>query len=397
LQAEESYFFEGNDTLLSQIFYNQNTEIIDHTLRIDNTWEVNPKTRLNFGYWFSNYQIGNEAQNQIEILQESTQQGQLHAVYTELERDIGRLSFKTGLRVSYYDQLSQYFFEPRLSLNYNLSDRLIFKAGYSTAHQVIRRLNERSLYLSVPETWVLSGDETIPVLRNDHYIVGFTLSNDKWMLDVEGYHKYERGSVEFLFPEFGSPSGNLDQFENDGKRKIFGVDALLKRSFNNQNILLSYSFLNAQSKFNGINNDLFFTSTGSSAHELNAVYSLDINNWSFSGALVVASGEPYTPALGTIVVTLPNGEQQQFVSLGEPNSERLDWVHRLDISAGYVFALKNGALEVGASVYNVYNNQSIKYIDYFRIPKTDSDLYELGERNIPSLGITPSVFVKLKL
>jgi hypothetical protein len=75
----------------------------------------------------------------------------------------------------------------------------------------------------------------------------------------------------------------------------------------------------------------------------------------------------------------------------------LEWYHRLDISAGYTMPLRKGVLQMGVSVYNVYDNLAVKYVDYFQIPREDSDFYDLGQRNILSLGFTPSVFLKLKL
>jgi hypothetical protein len=69
----------------------------------------------------------------------------------------------------------------------------------------------------------------------------------------------------------------------------------------------------------------------------------------------------------------------------------------MDVSAGYTIPLRKGVFQAGVSVYNVYNNLAVKFIDYFEIPEEDSGFYSLGRRDILSLGFTPSLFLKLKL
>ena len=397
LNADESFFFTDDSTLLSQIFYDQQSDVKDQTFRFDSQWDINPKTSLQFGYWASDYKVSTQAQNQDIILQDSVQNGQVHSTYISLERKFKKLKITAGLRPVYFNKLQNWFTEPRLSARYDLSGTLALKAAYGIYHQFIRRLNERSLYLSVPETWTLTGDKTIPELRSDHYILGFTVKRDGWVFDVEGYHKFEHGAVEYLFPEFGNPTGNLEQFAIGGNRKIFGADIMLQRKLRNQTILLSYSYLDAQSRYDGINSGNYFRSTGFSKHEVNAVYNYEWKRWDFSLGLVVTSGTPYTPVSGTFIVTLPNGEKQQYVSLGGINSENLDWYHRLDLGVNYTIPLKKGVLQAGFSIYNLYNHRAIKYVDYFIIPEEGSDFFTLGQRNVLSLGITPSVFLKLKL
>jgi hypothetical protein len=106
---------------------------------------------------------------------------------------------------------------------------------------------------------------------------------------------------------------------------------------------------------------------------------------------------PYTPVLGTFTVTLPSGEEQQFVSFGGLNSATLEPYHRLDIEAAYTMPVKNGSLQVGVSLYNVYNQMSVKFIDYYEIPIENSNTYTLEQNDVYTLGFTPTVFIKLRL
>ncbi len=397
LVAEESFFIADNDTLLSQLFFEQHVGLRDNSIRVDNTWELNPNSKLNFGYNYTKNKITLQAQNQTAILQDSLQEGLSHAGYADYSHQINKWTFTLGLRGTYYDLMDEVYIDPRFSFSYAANKHFSIKGAYGIYKQMIRRLNERNLYLSVPETWVLSSPSTVPVLSSSHYILGMSIHKDGWDFDIEGYFKSEEGSVEYLFPQFGNPSGNLDQFAIGGQKKIFGTDVLLKKKLKNHDVLMGYTYLNSHSKFDEINNNEAFTSSGISNHEFNLVYHYQVKRWDFSAGFVFASGTAYTPVLGTFVITLPSGEQQQFISLGEVNSSNYDPYHRLDIEGSYTMPIKKGSFQVGVSLYNVYNHLSVKFIDYYEIPIEGSQFYTLGTNEVYTLGFTPSLFLKLRL
>jgi hypothetical protein len=395
LEAEETFLAQA-DTF-SQRFFEQKVDVNDNTFRLDNNYEINKSTSLEFGWWNTFNRITSRAQDQAQILRDSTISAISNSVYAQIRKRIHATEINIGLRATLYSRDDRLYPEPRISVSHAINDKLKVKAAYGLFNQMIRRLNQRSLYFSIPETWTLSGDNTIPVLQSTHYILGLQFESNGWETSIEGYHKSETGVVEYLFPEFGIPTGELDQFAIDGTRRIWGTDLLVKKSINQQNLMFGYTFISSRSEYEGINGNRSFPSPGVSNHEFSLIYNLEYKRWDFSAGFVLANGVPYTPVLGTFIVTTPNGEEQQFVTIGGINSERVDWYHRLDVSASYVIPLKKGILQLGASVYNVYNNLAVQYIDYFQIPREDSEFYDLGQRDILSLGITPSLFLKLKI
>lgn len=396
LDAEVSFFF-SDDELFSRRFFDQRTNVNDNTFRFDNNFEISANTSLDFGYWHTDYRIDLQAQDQDFIFQDSVQNATLDAGYFQINQKIDKLQITAGLRASAYTGVKGPYLEPRFSLEYRLSDRITLKAATGRYYQMIRRLNERSLYFSIPETWALSGESTVPVLKSDHFIIGSNFKVDQWVVDIEAYHKSETGVVDFLLPEFGRSSGRLDQFAIDGRKRVFGADFLIKRSFVNQSVMFAYTLLRAESKYDNVNDGEYFQSLNASTHNFSTIYNLEHGRWDFSGAFVLTSGRPYTPVLGTYIVTLGNGEQKQYVSIGGINSVQLAWYHRLDVSAGYTVPLRKGVLQLGASIYNVYNNLAVKFIDYYEIPEEGTPFYTLGRREILTLGFTPSLFLKLKL
>jgi hypothetical protein len=271
---------------------------------------------------------------------------------------------------------------------------LNLKAAYGVYHQMIRRLNERSLYFSVPETWALAGRGPVTVLESHHYLAGATWDKNGWQIDIEGYIKTETGTIELIFPELVLSSGNIDDFAVNGQRHIQGADLLVKRNFQNQNILFSYSYMLAQSKYNDLNNGEYFRSSGFANHELGLVYNANRKRWDFSAAVSISSGLPYTEVLSITNGTEPNTIVINNAGLNKANTE---WYHRMDISLGYTLPLKKSVLQMGVSVYNIYNNQPARAIDYFLIPDPEGELPSLGRRDVPSLGFTPSAFLKIRM
>ncbi len=397
LESEVELFI-NDDELLSRRFFQQRLDVDDVTLRLDNTLELSQDARLGFGLWRSIYRIGLQAQDQDFIFTDSLQQAALTAGYADLEYEWGGLTAKGGVRLSHYSAQDGLLAEPRLSVDYTLTQLWRLKMSLGRYHQPIRRLNERSLYQSIPETWVLAGQVDVPLLQSDQYTAGLHFGNKGWELDAELYHRSERGIVELLYPEFDIATGRLDQFLIDGERLVYGLDALLKRQFKKQYIMASYTYLRANSRYEGFNENGYFRSLGIPNHELGLVYRIQLDRWDLSSTFVLSSGLPYTPVLGTTFFENEFGDQTQVILLGDINSALTPWQHRLNLAAVYTFPFKSGAISVGASLFNVYNRTNVRFVDYFLIPQEDASmLSSVGRRDVPGLGIIPTFFVRLRI
>lgn len=396
LNAEESLFIR-DDELLSRRFFDQRTTLNDRTLRLDNAYGLSAESKVEFGMWHTQYGIETLARDQDILFADSVQEATLSAFYADYEHRFGKFTLNGGLRASYYSGDDQWYSEPRLSAVYELSGRIGLKAAVGRYHQMIRRLNERSLYFSIPEAWALSREGSIEELKSDHFVVGANYRHGGTELDVELYHRAETGVAEFLFPGFGIPTGALDELATGGTRSIFGAEVLVKKSFGIHRLMASFTAVSARSRFDGVNGGNFFRSGGVSALESNLVYMVDIGRWDFSASFILASGLPYTAVSGTYSVTTAEGEVVQLLSLGRLNAALTTAVHRLDLAVGYTVPLRTGALKFGISVYNVYNNENMRFVDYFALPRQDSGRFDVGRRDIMGLGFLPSAFVRLKI
>ena len=117
-------------------------------------------------------------------------------------------------------------------------------------------------------------------------------------------------------------------------------------------------------------------------------------NWIFG------SGKPYSVPFVEITQISLNGVEKVFAAIPNKNTFRLPPYHRMDVSVTYNFKIGKVEFQVGGSVINVYGHNNIKYrnYQYKNLGTINGTNYEIIEgNNIKSLGITPSLFLNLKL
>ena len=394
LSALESYSYPNSLLNLTRSL-SQNTSITDFTLRYNNSLDENPSNKTEFGLDFSNIRISSYSLDQIALLTDSSQNSKSTAFYLQHTYTPNPLlTLKAGLRANYYSESPKPLIEPRFSLDYKLSEFYTFSASAGIFNQTLRRLNEQNLYLDTPESWVLSDNNTIPVLNSRELDVGLQWARGAFGASLETYSKRETGTIDFLYPEFFLTSADLGNYALNGIRNTSGFDFLFQFRKGHHTGWLSYSLLNSQQKYSNYNANNWFPSYSSITNEIKLVYLFEWKNWSASGTYVLATGRPYTPVLGTYSLQIDN-LSGQFLALGDPNSQRLPYYDRLDLSVTYTYSWKKQReLKVGINIYNVYNEHNIKYLKYYLSPTNVPDFYDIKLRKIYGLRILPTIFVK---
>lgn len=392
LEAEEMFYENGK--LFSTNVFEHRVEVEDLTVRLDQTVEVSNRSKLDFGWWYTDNRVSSRAQNAQTILRDSTLGGQVHAGYVSYGFRLGAFQMEIGLRGNGYDRTGKIYYAPRWSASYRIGDKLEIKSAVGIHYQMIRRLNERSLYLSIPETWTLADATTIPVARSDQYQLELHGNLDGWNWVIGGFYKNEKGVVEMIYPEIGPPTGETAALATGGNRRIRGVDAMVEKTMRNHNFLMSYSFADVHSSYESIADGGRFPSPGHARHEASLLYGVDVSRWEFSAAFTWTSGRSYTPIQAAVAdTTFGEGIRVEF---GPPGSETLDDSHHLDLSVTYTFPLNKGILQAGVSIYNVYDHRSTVMMDYYAIPDGESGASRIGVRPVEGPGIIPSAFVKIR-
>jgi hypothetical protein len=76
---------------------------------------------------------------------------------------------------------------------------------------------------------------------------------------------------------------------------------------------------------------------------------------------------------------------------GNKNINRLSPIHRLDLSLSKSFKKKYSIIEMGLSIYNVYNKKNISHVRLNQFSENEKNT------NVLMFDFTPTVFVKAKI
>lgn len=146
--------------------------------------------------------------------------------------------------------------------------------------------------------WQLSNNSSIPVIQSKQGSFGINYSKNSFLISSEFYYKYISGITT-------QSQGFTDQFQfekSSGTNSVYGMDLLLKKSFPNYNIWLSYSYMDNKYTFKSISQNPF-PSNFDITHAASFGSSYTKNSFKFSLGLNWHTGKPITePVKGNEIV-----------------------------------------------------------------------------------------------
>ena len=149
---------------------------------------------------------------------------------------------------------------------------------------------------------------------------------------------------------------------------------------------ISYHYSKTLYNFNTLNNSAEFLADYDRSHELKTVAITRILNWDISAMWVLSSGAVFTSDED---VYIQSGFQTDINE--NKNINRLNPIHRLDLSLSKSFHRKYSIIEVGLSVYNVYNKKNISHVRFNQFSENEKNT------NVLMFDFTPTVFIKVKI
>ncbi len=391
--------------------------IEDYGFKEDFTYYTNPHFTLKFGlnstyHRFDPGQVDFGQNNALKLMMEQ-KQGLESAVYLMTEHKLSdRLSMDYGLRFSMFNQIgeghnytydsdniiidSAYFkkgeimqnyfnLEPRLSMNYRVSDAVSLKASYNRTVQYLHLLTN-STSGQPNDTWMPSSFNLKPVYA-DQVAVGYfrNFFDDSYEFSLEAYYKklynisdFEDGT-DLMFNE------NIEAHILTGQGRSYGAEFYLKKKYGRLNGWISYTISKTETQIDGINKGKWYNSRYDKTHDLSIVASYDITERiKLSASWVYFTGN---------AVTFPSGryeyEGETIAYYTERNGYRMPDYHRLDL--GVQIKAKEGKRFKSSwdfSVYNVYNQYNA-YTISFRKSETNPGAMEAVQMSL--FGIVPSI------
>jgi len=280
------------------------------------------------------------------------------------------------------------FFEPRMSLRYQLKSNTYFKAGYARTSQYLHLLSNTAS--PTPVDLYFPSTNNIKPSFTDQYSIG--------AVSIPSFLPLEF-SAEFFYKKMNDVLDyvdNADLYLNQlveadlvtGKGKAYGVELEIKKETGKWQGWLNYTWSKSYRQTAGISNNDWYLSRFDRTHvvNLNLVYELN-KKWSFSGAFNYGSGTPSTfPDVRLDI----QGLAIPYNTTGQRNNYRLPAYHRLDVSATMQGKQrKKFKQEWVFGLYNLYARQNA-YTIYFRQNVDDPQKTEAVRLSI--LGsVLPSV------
>lgn len=407
LLSFSNYFSERTNTLQSAITDSlgaerkfksgtiENNKLYDYSVRTDWTWIATPSHKIAFGAQFS-YQdvLYNYSRNDTSKLIDRNVQGSTLAVYVDDVIDLldNKLKVVPGLRISSFSPTNLWYLEPRLRVDYLLTEGLKLKGSAGKYYQFAKRVIREDIFRGNRDFWLLADDSKVPVSSSLQYSAGISLENGLFLLDAEAYLKTMDGLSEYTmrFQPQGVSADVSDLFY-EGTGTVKGIDLLLQKKRGQYNWWVSYTLGEVKNTFQVYSPDAFYASNDI-RHEIKVVNIYKLGRFDFSLSWMYLTGKPYTAPTGGYQVTLLDGTRQTFLNVSEKNAFRLPDYHRLDAAVMFNFGRTgkfNGA--IGLSFFNLYDQKNIWYKNYDIIED------QIVETDVNYLGFTPNLSLSIKL
>lgn len=392
------------------------TAIEDYTLKSDFSFYVNSNNIIEFGTnsIFHNFTPG-EANN---TLMQSINQSQAieNAVY--LLNDIkifDKIGINYGLRFTvfqsignaiWYDYNENHYpvkeninetgiyntfknFQPRISINYFITDKLTLKSAYSRTVQYVQLLQNNAYAYTSLETWIPASPNILPQTA-DIFSLGFEFINTKkYNLSFDFYYKIFNNQIDYIDHARLIGTQYIESQIRTGEATAYGLEINLQKTTGKFTGNINYNYSRIIKNIIGINNNKPYPAAYDIPHDVRISLNYDFSKRiSISTFWIYTSGRAYT---------MPSGYFEYegfFVPVySDRNAERMPDYHRLDFSLNinpkenkkYKSYWKFG-------IYNIYARQNPLGYNF----EYDADSNNLRIYQFNFISIMPSISYSFK-
>lgn len=289
------------------------------------------------------------------------------------------LYVQAGLRTTYYSELSDLAFAPRLFVNYNLTPNWQLKGSYGLYNQYLSQIRNLEFANSGfdNQLWLLSRSGQVDIIRGQQKMIGTIFHQKGWVLDIEAYEK-NTDNVSYLTTRF---LANRSEYVS-ADIKTSGIDIFIKKRINQTlSTWMSYSISKSVLAFDTLRNRYYRTEYDQPhIFKLGGIYAR--GNWKVSlgwrlmsglyaqfpvandnrpdnGDVIEGSGQQGMPPGGPMRPNPPLLENQHLTPYAET---RFPTMHQLDASISWTLPrtpTRKWQGTIGLSLVNLYNNQNL--------------------------------------
>ncbi len=388
--------------------------IKDVAIRYDVDYVPDPNNYIRTGLSFVNHsynpgaiqqKIKIEDVNLDTILGSKKTTGQEIDFYVEDDLRIGPFKANLGLHATGFNTGKKFYpsIQPRIGLNYLMSNSIALKASFATMSQFINLLTNESLSLPT-DLWVPSTDRIKPQNSWQAAIGVAKTFKEEYEISIEGYYKKMNNVLSY------KPGADFLGVTNDwqdkvlqGKGEAYGAEFFIQKKAGKFNGWIGYTLSWNYRQFDGINGGKVYPFKYDRRHDIDVVLNYDFSpKWSISGAWVYGTGNAIT--IPTKSYQLPYSNFSGFgnddnapyfgtVDQGSSkNAYRMSNYHRFDVNLEYHKKhRRNWESTLSFGAYNVYNRKN-PYFVYLSEDFTNGQASKKVYKQVSLFGfIIPSI------
>ena len=378
------------------------SRIQDWNLKQDYQYFVNSKSIIKFGFNSIYHKIipgvvTLESNLRIHTLDLSNKYAWENAIYLSDEyKPDNLLSIEFGIRLSSFSVLGPgdfytydskgntidtttyksgkfiktYFTpQPRISMNFILSEKSSIKASYARNAQDLHLLSN-STSGNPTDSWIPSSKNVKPEIA-DQVALGYfrNFKDNNYEFSAEVYFKYLQNQIDYKDGAQITLNENAESQLLFGKGRAYGLELFLKKRYGKLNGWIGYTIAKTEKKIEGINNGNYYPAKQDRTHDISIVGIYEMSKkWTFSATWVYYTGN---------AVTFPSGKYELNGLIvnyyTERNGYRMPAYHRLDIGATWqIRKTEKFESNLTFSCYNVYGRQNAYSITFQQDPNDAS-------------------------
>lgn len=367
--------WDSSSTNKPIVSLNNNSQILDHTVKGRFDWLPNEKHKIRFG--FEGKAVRFKPNYITEIIEDEVTKGinepidvTSTAVFVQDDYQIHPLiNLNAGVRwANYWTQGTNYnFIEPRFKLTFT-QEHQAWQINYSQMNQALHLLSNNGGGLPT-DLWVPATALT-PPQNAEQFGIGYSRNfrDNQFEFTTEAYYKtfsnlidYSTGGYSFFYNRNWEES-----IERNGIGEAYGLELFLQKKQGKWNGWIGYTLSWNNRQFENINDGEWFPYRFDRRHDFELTLNYQHNeDWRFATNFVYSTG---------IAVTMPEAVQTPFFDGGNEfeyiftkrNNQRFPAYHRLDLSATKQFTTKRGnETEFSFGMYNTYGRRNPFYLSYF--------------------------------
>lgn len=393
------YFIKGEmDDNVMQI----NANIADLGYRFQLDHHVNNKLSFKYGSEYihhtfvpNNTKLKGNFNENIKANDATSKQLNESAIFATASYKMNaRLSAVAGIRLSAAQVSGRSYInpEPRLLLNYDLTEKHALSLSYSKMVQYMFLLSGSSVMLPT-DLWYGVTQKIKP--QEAHIIsAGYKWQTTNHTSRIETYYKPMHNLVEYKEGSVELGASNIDDVAVQGNGEAYGIEWMNTNKFGKLNLTTAYTLSWSTRKFNDLNDGKQFYARFDRRHDFNIILQYDFSKRvQFSALWSYATGSRFTPLVGQFM--MPNGNFTNIDLLPiytSRNAVKLSDSHKLDVNL--VIKNKPGKkyqAEWHIGAYNVYNQTQPYRI---KTQKNSDGSYSYKQMGL--FGFIPSIGYQFK-